>query len=87
LGRSFEKVVKEKNFAGGGGGSLRIDFPGFRNGIEGGGGNGGRVFDPSPRDVGVDGPACAELVAIVGQSGRNLRVEQTQNHLAPVRLF
>ena len=58
-----------------------MDFPGLRKGIGGGGGKGGRVLDPSPRDTGVDGPASAELVAIAGQIGRSSRVGQTQNHL------
>ena len=63
---------------------MRIDFPGLRKGIGGGGGMGGRVLDPSPRDTGVDGPASAELVAIAGRGiGRSSRVGQTQNHLAP----
>jgi hypothetical protein len=62
---------------------LRIDFPGLRNGMGGGGGRGGRELDPSPRDVGVDGPASAELVAIAVQIGRRPNSKQTPNHLAP----
>jgi hypothetical protein len=50
----------------GGGGCLRIERPGFRKGIGGAGGNGAIVEVPSPRNVppGLDGPACAELIAI-----------------------
>jgi hypothetical protein len=63
---------------------LRIDFPGVRNRIGGGGGKGGRELDPSPRDVGVDGPASAELVAIAGQIGQSPRSNKYGTILHPV---
>ena len=61
-----------------------MDFPGLRNGMGGGGGKGGRELDPSPRDVGVDGPASAELDAIVGQIGRRPSLNHHKSILHPV---